>query len=91
LANQLEFFSGTVKNSEMHRCCVTKSADQSISTATWTKITFDQEEYDVGSMHDNSTNNTRITIKEAGQYRINYHIKHESMDKISYEIRAKKK
>lgn len=87
---QLEFFTGTVKNSEMHRCAIDKSADQSVSATTWTAITFDQEKYDVGGMHDNVTNNTRLTIKEAGDYRIIYHIKHDAMDKTSYESRVKK-
>lgn len=72
------------------RCCVTKSSDQVVSTKTWTNISFNEEEYDVGDMHDNVTNNSRITIKKAGDYRINYHIKTEAMDKASYESRVRK-
>ena len=87
---QFEFFSGTVTNSVMHRCAVNKSADQSISSNTWTALTFNQEKYDVGNMHDNSTNNTRITIKEAGEYKINYHIKYESDDEVIFESKIKK-
>ena len=39
-----------------------KSANQSISSATWTAITFDTELFDTDTFHDNSTNNTRFTI-----------------------------
>ena len=41
---------------------VKKSAAQSISNNTFTIITFDQEDFDTNSFHDNSTNNSRITI-----------------------------
>ena len=41
---------------------IKKSANQSISNNTFTLITFNQEDFDTSSFHDNSTNNTRITI-----------------------------
>lgn len=41
---------------------LTKSANQSISNSTATAISFNGEDYDTNSFHDNSTNNTRITI-----------------------------
>jgi hypothetical protein len=43
-------------------CRVTKSVAQSIATATATAITWDVEDYDTNTMHDNVTNNSRITI-----------------------------
>ena len=53
-------------------CSLSKSAAQSISNATWTLITWNQENYDTDSFHDNSTNNTRITIPsgKSGKYLI---------------------
>lgn len=80
----------SVTNASMDRCCVTKSADQTVPVTTWTSITFNQEEYDTNAMHDNVTNNTRITIKTGGEYRINYHVKHDAMDKTSYNTRIYK-
>jgi hypothetical protein len=55
-------------------CLLTKTADQSISNATVTKITFDSEVFDTDGFHDNSTNNTRITIPsgKGGKYQFNY-------------------
>jgi hypothetical protein len=41
---------------------VKKTAAQSINNATFTAITWDSEDFDIGSYHDNSTNNSRITI-----------------------------
>ena len=52
-------------------CKVTKSADQAITTgAPDQAITWNLEDYDTDGMHDNSTNNTRITIKTAGKYHV---------------------
>ncbi len=47
---------------------VTKSADQSINNTTWTAISWNQEDYDTDNMHDNSTNNSRLTATTAGKY-----------------------
>jgi hypothetical protein len=43
---------------------VTRSADQSITTATQTAIAYDSETagFDSDAFHDNATNNSRITI-----------------------------
>jgi hypothetical protein len=43
-------------------CRVTKSVTQTLTTATNTAITWDVEDYDTNTMHDNVTNNSRITI-----------------------------
>lgn len=51
-------------------CRVTKAAAQSIATSALTAVTFDTERYDTDTMHDNVTNNTRITIKTAGLYTV---------------------
>lgn len=52
------------------QCEVTHSAAQSIVTATDTVLAFDTEVEDNDVMHDNVTNNDRITIKTAGRYQI---------------------
>lgn len=44
------------------RCSVKKTGSQTISNATFTTVTFDSELFDTASMHDTSTNNSRITI-----------------------------
>jgi len=51
-------------------CRLFKSAGQTVFDATNTAITFDSETYDTNTYHDNSTNNTRITIPsgKAGYY-----------------------
>jgi len=53
-------------------CRIKKSggANQNISHATTTVITFDAEDFDTNTFHDNSTNNTRITIPsgKGGKY-----------------------
>jgi hypothetical protein len=46
------------------------SVDQAITTATWTAIAFDAEEFKVGdtAIHSTSTNNSRLTAQVAGEY-----------------------
>ncbi len=51
-------------------CRVIKSAAQTIPNTAWTPIQFDAEYFDTDVMHDNVTNNTRITIKTAGYYMV---------------------
>ena len=41
---------------------VTKSATQTLTNGTWTIVTFNTEQFDVGGYHDNSTNTSRLTI-----------------------------
>jgi len=43
-------------------CDLYKSATQSITTGTWTAVTFSSEIYDTDNLHDTSTNTSRITI-----------------------------
>jgi hypothetical protein len=48
------------------RCRATKTAHQTITTATLTTATFDLEDYDVGGLHDVVTQNSRFTIPAGG-------------------------
>lgn len=49
---------------------VNKSAAQSIPNNSSTVVTFNGETWDTDTMHDNVTNNSRITFRTAGKYRI---------------------
>ena len=51
-------------------CSLKFGASQSLSNSTEYKVTFDQEYFDTNTFHDNSTNNSRITIPSgyAGKY-----------------------
>ncbi len=52
-------------------CFVYQSTTTSLTAATVVPIGFDVEGYDEFGWHDNVTNNTRITVSEAGRYLIN--------------------
>ncbi len=48
---------------------VTKSANQTgLTNSAWTTVTFDTEAFDTDGMHDNATNNSRLTVQLAGKY-----------------------
>jgi len=47
---------------------VYKSAGQSIPNTTSTIVSFNSEDYDTDTIHDNVTNNSRLTCKTAGKY-----------------------
>jgi hypothetical protein len=51
---------------------LTKSSPQALSIGTYTAITFDTEEFDTDTMHDN-TNPSRITFTTAGDYLVTGH------------------
>lgn len=63
-------WAAAASGSTFSGCSLYKSTDQSIANATTTIITFDSENYDVDGYHDNSTNNSRITIPsgKAGKF-----------------------
>lgn len=50
------------------------SANQSIADGTATALAFDSERYDTDTIHDPSTNNTRLTCKTAGKYAISANV-----------------
>jgi hypothetical protein len=54
--------------------CSVYGASQAITTATWTAINFGFENFDTDTFHDNTTNNSRITIPTGlgGKYLVNY-------------------
>lgn len=49
---------------------VFRTANQSINANTLTPINFTSEDYDTDAYHDNSTNNTRLTIPTNGYYHV---------------------
>ncbi len=46
------------------------NANQSTTDGTWTTLAFNSEKKDTDAIHDNSTNNSRLTCKTAGAYLI---------------------
>jgi hypothetical protein len=61
-------------------CSVFMSADVSLSNASLAAINFDSEYYDTNSMHDNVTNNSRITIPsgQGGKYLLTANIVYQN-------------
>ena len=51
-------------------CGVNRSTDQSIPNGAWTSISYDTEEWDTDNIHDNVTNNSRLTCQTPGRYLI---------------------
>lgn len=67
-ANFAALAAGTDGTYSFDKVRVTKSANQSINDVTETSITWNQEDFDTNTMHDNSTNTNRITIQKTGYY-----------------------
>ena len=51
-----------------HGARVYHDVPQNIPNTTLTALAFNSERYDVGDLHDNVDNNSRLTCKEAGKY-----------------------
>jgi hypothetical protein len=60
--------AGNIKNCTTDICYASRTSNQTITTSTVTVVAMDYEAYDTNTMHDTSTNNSRITIKTAGKY-----------------------
>lgn len=54
--------SGGGSSGAAHGARVKRSANQSIGNNTLTAVAFTAEDYDTDTIHDNSTNNSRLTI-----------------------------
>lgn len=59
-------FAGTLTFSGQFRCSAYHSTVQSLADATGTALTFDSEDYDVGSMHSTSVTPTRMIVPTGG-------------------------
>lgn len=53
-------------------CRVTRTTAQSLPDASTATVNFDDEAFDTDGMHDVATNNSRITINEAGIYIVGF-------------------
>ncbi|MDQ3649699.1 MAG: hypothetical protein M3458_05340 [Acidobacteriota bacterium] len=51
---------------------VYRSTDQSIPNAVYTSLALSSERFDTDAIHDNVTNNSRLTCKTAGLYQISF-------------------
>lgn len=57
----------TYLKSGRFRCGAVRSGVQSITSATWTSVALNGTDiFDVGTMHDPVTNNTRLTVPSTG-------------------------
>jgi len=65
-------FNEPLTASGQHRVRAFHSVSQDTGSGGTITVAFDSETYDVGAMHDNVTNNSRITIKEAGRYLLHF-------------------
>lgn len=61
-------------------CILRKSGDQSVSAGTNSAITWQVEDLDTNTMHDNSSNTSRVTIKKTGVYHITGQIRVGSLN-----------
>lgn len=59
-----------IEDARSNRAKVYPNAALSVVTATPTLVPFTGEVYDPKNLHDNATNNTRITAAKAGWYRV---------------------
>lgn len=57
---------------------VTKTATTAIATATATVVPFDSETFDTDTLHDNVTNNSRLTAQVAGKYLVTANVQWEA-------------
>lgn len=55
-------------------CHARTTAAKNVPQSTDTRVDLAAEDYDTNAMHDNVTNNSRVTVKRAGKYLVKAHI-----------------
>ena len=69
--NRLRFPVGANETAYLNSCArVYRNSAQSINDSTLTALAFNNEQYDTDGLHDNATNNSRLTCVLAGKYAI---------------------
>lgn len=72
--NTIEKFAidkdGRIVTATVPQVRVMPTGVQSINDSSLTKLTFDSETFDTDTLHDNATNNTRLTASITGKYQI---------------------
>lgn len=48
------------------------------TNSTWTILAFDGEDFDTDNLHNNSTNNSRLTASQAGLYLVTGYVLHDN-------------
>lgn len=79
-----------IRHSGFQRCSLLRSTNQLIAKLTWTTITWDLEEYDIGDMHESVTNPGRATVAKDGNYGIKYQAELETSKDTQVETRILK-
>jgi len=59
-------FSSVVTADAQPRCKVVKTSTQSVPNNTWTALTYQAQDFNVGSIHSTAVQPTRITIQSTG-------------------------
>ena len=67
-------------------CRLQQSAAQTVPDSTTTALAFGNEIYDTDGMHDNATNNSRITIQTAGIYIVTASVGYTSTPTAANEL-----
>jgi hypothetical protein len=57
---------GFITNAEQPRASAFNSAAQSVPNNTWTALTLNSEDFDIGSLHSTAVNTSRMTIPTSG-------------------------
>jgi len=58
----------SISTSAYERATLSLTVDQSIGAGAFTPVAWDQEDIDVGDIHDNAVNPSRITVSKPGDY-----------------------
>ena len=64
--NELGWSMLEIMRADFNAALVKKSGNQSLAASTYVVLTWDQEEYDLNGWHDNSVDNSRLTVPAVG-------------------------
>ncbi len=76
-----------VPHSGYHRVSLFKNSNQPVAKDIWTDLSFDNEVFDIGDLHDNAMNNERVTLKKEGCYLITFQVEWDGKENNRFETR----
>lgn len=79
-----------VPHSGYDRVSLFKNSNQSVVKDIWVDLSFDNETFDVGDLHDNAVNNERVALKKDGCYLITFQVDWDGKENDPFKARILK-
>lgn len=78
MADQFNISDVPAAGTPINGCRLTHTVAQNVPDGVATPLAFNTEQFDVGNLHDNAVNNSRITFANGGRFIVGGNIEYET-------------